>query len=102
MELTSGIVCILDNYKRPTGTGFVVSTGTENLIVTCAHVLGEPKPERITIVFQATGEQREAKVIDQWWRPQRTQDAAIIRVVGDVPQQREPFLLGTSAGTRGR
>src|SRR2546423_1444497 len=101
MELTSGIVCILDNYKRPTGTGFVVSTATENLIVTCAHVLGEPKPERVTIVFQAKGEQREAKVIDQWWRSQAAEDVAILRVVGDLPQQVQPFLLGTAAGTRG-
>ena len=92
MELTSGIVCILDSNKRPAGTGFVVSTATENLIVTCAHVLGERRPERFTIVFQATGEQREAKVIDQWWRSQAAEDVAILRVVGDLPQQVQPFL----------
>ena len=101
MELTRGIVCILCNYKRPAGTGFVVSTATEILIVTCAHVLGEPRPEQVTIVFQATGERREAKVIDQWWRSQVAEDVAILRIVGDLPQQVQPFLLGTAAGTRG-
>jgi len=101
MELTSGTVCILDSNKRPAGTGFVVSTATENLIVTCAHVLGEPKPEYVTVIFQATGEQREAKVIDRWWRPQEAEDVAILHIVGDLPQQVQPFLLGTAAGTRG-
>jgi WD40 repeat protein len=101
MELTSGIVCVLDGYNRPAGTGFVVSTPTENLIITCAHVLGEPRPERITIVFQATGEQREAKLLDQWWRPESAEDVAVLQVVGDLPEQVQPFLLGTAAGTRG-
>jgi WD40 repeat protein/energy-coupling factor transporter ATP-binding protein EcfA2 len=101
MELTSGIVCMLDSYKRPVGTGFVVSAAPENLIITCAHVLDEPRPEQVTIVFQATGEQREAKLIDQWWRPESTEDVAVLQVVGDLPEQVQPFRLGTAAGTRG-
>ena len=101
MELTSGIVCMLDSYKRPAGTGFVVSAATENLIITCAHVLGEPRPERVTIVFQATAEQREAKLVEQWWRSESTEDVAVLQVVGDLSEQVQPFLLGTAAGTRG-
>lgn len=101
MELTTGIVCILDSYKRPAGTGFIVSTATENLIVTCAHVLGEPKPEQVTIVLQATGEPREAKVIDQWWRSKDAEDIAILQVIGGLPKGVQPLLLGNAKGTRG-
>src|SRR5713226_3143249 len=101
MELTSGIVCILDAYSRPAGAGFVVSTVMENLIVTCAHVLGEPRPERVTIVFQSTGEQQEAKVIDQWWRSEEAEDVAILRIVGCLPPGVQPLPLGSAKGTVG-
>ena len=101
MELTNGIICILDSYNRPAGTGFVVSTATDNLIITCAHVLGEPRPEQVTVVFQATGGRQEAKLVEQWWRPEATEDFAVLRVVGDLPEQVQPLILGTAAGTEG-
>ncbi len=102
MELTSGIVCVLNSHSRPAGAGFVASTTTsENLIITCAHVLGETVPEKVSVIFQANGEQREAMVIDRWWRPMETEDIAILQVLGDWPQGVQSFPLGEAAGTRG-
>src|SRR6266700_7600778 len=40
-------------------------------------------------------------VIDRWWRPEAAEDVAVLRVVGDLPEQVQPFLLGEAAGTRG-
>src|SRR6266436_2965006 len=98
MELTSGIVCVLDDNNTPAGAGFVVSDG---LIATCAHVLGEPRPKQVVIVFQATNERREARVIDQCWRSEDAEDVAFLQVIGGLPLGVQPFLLATATGTRG-
>jgi len=98
MDLTKGIVCILDASNKPAGTGFVIA---DDLIATCAHVLGEPRPAHVTVVFQATNERRETKVMDEWWRPEDAEDVAILQVIGTLSQAVQPFLLGTATGTGG-
>ena len=65
-NLTAGIIRILRPDGSTAGTGFVVSA--DGLIATCSHVIqgeqsqrdGEPRPERVVVVFHNTGERREA------------------------------------------
>src|ERR1700687_1389301 len=82
--LTDGIVCIINASGRVVGAGFVVSSN--GLIVTCAHVIGEPGPNHVTLVFQATNEQREAIILSEYWRSERTEDMAILQLVGSLPE----------------
>src|SRR5947209_2495728 len=105
-ELRDGIVRILKPNGETAGTGFVLAT--DGLIATCSHVVqsseaqkrGEPRPEKVTIVFRATGESREAQVEADWWRSSRTgEDVAILRVHGGLPQGVKLLPLGSSKGT---
>src|SRR2546426_742669 len=98
-DITAGVVCILDAYGRPAGTGFVVSDN--GLIVTCAHVLGISRPETVTLVFRATRERREARVIAEWWRSQDAEDVAVLQVDGNLPEAVRSLPLGSSGGTSG-
>ncbi len=106
-DLTAGIVRILHPDGSTAGTGFVVSAN--GLIATCSHVVqsehsqrdGEPRPERVTVVFQATGEQRQAIVEPAWWRPYDAGDIAILRVEGDLPEGIHPLPLGPSKKASG-
>jgi WD40 repeat protein/ABC-type Fe3+/spermidine/putrescine transport system ATPase subunit len=96
-DITAGIVRILSG--RSVGTGFVVSD--DGLLVTCAHVLGSPCPERVSIIFLTTNEQREATVEMQWLRDVDTEDMAILRVQGGLPQGVRSLSLGSSTGVSG-
>ena len=96
-DLNAGIVRILSG--RSVGTGFVVSD--DGLLVTCAHVLGRPCPERVSVIFLATNEQREATVEMQWWRDVEAEDLAILRVPGGLPQGVRSLPLGSSTGVSG-
>lgn len=96
---TDGIVCILDDKNIPVGTGVVVSSFTGDVVVTCAHVFGEQRPEQATVTFHATNERREARVIDQWWRSPDGDDIAVLQVVGSLPHGVRPLPLGTATGT---
>jgi WD40 repeat protein/energy-coupling factor transporter ATP-binding protein EcfA2 len=97
--LMSGIV------KINKGTGFVASSkdgsAKDDLIVTCAHVIGEPFPEKVIVTFLATNEQREALVVPEWGRSQKAEDIAILRVVGGLPKGVQPLPLGSSSGING-
>ena len=97
MELLAGLVCIMSG--KGIGTGFVVSQ--DGLIVTCAHVLGTFMPEKATVIFQATGEQREALVIAEGWRATEAEDVAFLKVTGALPPGVQSLSLGSSAGTDG-
>ncbi len=59
VNVLSGIVPSVSG--RHIGTGFVVTS--DGLILTCAHVLGSSMPEKVRVVFQGTGEEREAMVL---------------------------------------
>jgi len=105
-DLRDGIVRILKSNGETAGAGFVLDT--DGLIATCSHVvqshesqkLGEPKPEKTTIVFRATGESREAQIELDWWRSShRGEDVAFLHVKGDLPEGVQPLPLGSSKGT---
>jgi WD40 repeat protein/energy-coupling factor transporter ATP-binding protein EcfA2 len=97
VNILNGIVRIMSG--RQIGTGFVVSNN--GLIVTCAHVLGKIMPETAQVVFQVTGEQREAKVIAGGWRAATAEDVAFLQVSGTLPEGVEPLTLSSSKGTDG-
>jgi WD40 repeat protein len=96
-DINAGIVRILSG--RSVGTGFVVSD--DGLLVTCAHVLGRPCPERVSIIFLSNNEQREATVEMQWLRDVDAEDMAILRVQGGLPQGMRSLPLGSSTGVSG-
>lgn len=96
-DIYAGIVRILSG--RSVGTGFAVSD--DGLLVTCAHVLGRPCPERVSAIFLATNERREATVEMQWLRDVDAEDMAILRVQGGLPQGVRGLSLGSSTGVSG-
>ncbi len=96
-DIHAGIVRILSG--RSVGTGFVVSN--DGLLVTCAHVLGRPCPERVSAIFLATNERREATVEMPWLRDVDAEDMAILRVQGGLPQEVRSLPLGSSTGVSG-
>jgi streptogramin lyase len=105
--LTQGIVCILNNDGSAAGTGFVVSES--GLIATCSHVIqhwkyqgdGNPLPEKVRILFYATGDELDARVESDWWLPHNKGDLAVLRLDGRLPQGIQPLPLGSSQGTNG-
>src|SRR6266700_5176553 len=104
-ELQAGMVRILTSKGTTAGTGFVVTN--DGLIATCSHVIqkkevqmrGDPLPEKVNIIFRATGDQAEAWIETDWWRPNIGDDIAILRIDGCLPVGVEPLLLGSSSGT---
>ena len=102
LDLLPGIVRILRPDGTTSGTGFVATK--DGLIVTCTHVIltqgdGHPRPDKISLIFQETGEKREATV--ESWREQNKEDVAILRLEGDVPAGTQVLPLGSSGGTSG-
>jgi hypothetical protein len=105
LDLAPGIVRILRPDGTTSGTGFVVSDS--GLIATCSHVIqsqdsqirGESRPERITVVFNATGERRQAIVQSDWWRDAVKEDVAILQLEGTLPPGTQSLPLGSSVGT---
>ena len=93
MDITAGIVRI--DSGNSFGTGFVVSE--DGLIATCAHVVGNSKAEKVSVTFQYNHEQRDARVLLDWWRDPTVEDIAILRVDGAVPQGVCSLPLGSSA-----
>ncbi|MGH8896923.1 MAG: trypsin-like peptidase domain-containing protein [Egibacteraceae bacterium] len=99
--LTDGVV------RVGGGTGFVVTA--DGLIVTCAHVVSDggspqhdaPPTTAVTVVFQATGEARQARIEPAYWRDRDHGDVAFLRVEGTLPAGVHPLALGLSAGAQG-
>ena len=87
VNVLSGIVCIVGG--RHIGTGFVVTAG--GLILTCAHVLGSSMPEKAWVVFQGTGEEREATVLAEGRHAIDAEDVAVLRVSGALPEGIQPL-----------
>ncbi len=107
IDTAAGIVRILGPDGSTSGAGFVVSES--GLIATCSHVIqsqalqtrGEAKPDKVTVVFNATGDKREARVQPDWWRDAVKEDVAILQLEGDLPPGIQPLPLGSSGGTSG-
>ena len=97
VNILSGIVRIVSG--RHIGTGFVVTA--DGLILTCAHVLGSSMPEKARVVFQGSGEEREATVLAEGWHPVDAEDVAVLRVCRALPQGVQPLPLGSSQGIEG-
>lgn len=106
-QFIQGIVRILHNDGVLAGTGFVVSES--GLIATCSHViqhtklqdLGEPRPEKVRVIFHLTGDELDARVEPDWWLPWNAGDLAVLRIDGILPAGVQPLLLGSSEGTGG-
>ena len=104
---TGSIVRILRPDGTTSGTGFVVSDS--GLISTCSHVIqsqdsqnrGDPRPEKVTVIFNATGEKREARVQPDWWRNAIKEDVAILQLEGSLPPGVQSLSLGSSIRTSG-
>jgi WD40 repeat protein len=98
-DLDSSIVRIVTPNRMTAGTGFVVSK--DGLVATCAHVVEDAGAEpggTVHLVFYATKDEQEARVEPAYWRNSKTQDVAILRVAGPLPQPVKPVLLGGSSG----
>jgi hypothetical protein len=95
-QLISGIVRILRPEDGITaGTGFLVNEG--GLIVTCSHVVQhhekqkkQQRPDKVTVVFRASGESRTPRVIPEWWRGYDAEDVAFLQCEGDLPEGAKP------------
>lgn len=97
-DLRKGIVRILNKSGQKTlGTGFIVST---ELMVTCAHVIDDPKkkPPDTVRCKRLVDDQHEfeALVEEEYWRDQDHEDVAFLRVNTPFPED-IPLKLGTSA-----
>jgi tetratricopeptide (TPR) repeat protein len=108
-DLASCTLRICDTSGNTRGTGFVVSDG---LIVTCSHVVqdeasqkrGDPRPDKVTVVFHANGARREAQVLSDFWRPAEGDDMAVLRLLprGELlPAGVTPAVLGITRACRG-
>jgi WD40 repeat protein len=106
-DFFNSIIRILRSDGSTSGTGFLISE--EGLIVTCAHVVqnqgaqwrNESKPEKVIVVFQATGDRREAVIDSDLCRDTTKDDIAFLHLQGSLPPQIKVLLLGSSAGTSG-
>lgn len=99
IDLTKGIVCIINSAGEILGAGFALTD--DGLIATCAHVIadaGVGPGETINFVFHCTGEERQAVVEADWWREPDAEDVAILRLIGELSEQVNPLPLGASAG----
>ncbi|MGH3838676.1 MAG: trypsin-like peptidase domain-containing protein, partial [Pseudonocardiaceae bacterium] len=102
VDLTRGVVQVLDTDGHPAGTGFVVG---RRLLVTCAHVLAghDGLPDGpVTVVFaHLDAAVRSVRVDPRWWRDPEGVDVAFLRLDEPLPAQAQPLVLGGSPGVRG-
>jgi hypothetical protein len=100
-EILTGIVRILKPDGSTSGTGFLASS--DGLIVTCSHVIlskgDKTRQEIVPVVFLATGNQLETKVV--WYSDPSEEDVAVLRINGNLPSGAKPQLLGSSAHSSG-
>lgn len=100
IQVTAGIVRILNRADSTVGTGFVVHK--EGLIATCAHVIasaGYGPSDRVSLIFQETGAKAEAVVEPTWWCAPLAEDVAILQLTDPLPSAIPPLPLGESSGT---
>ncbi|MBE7557295.1 MAG: serine protease [Anaerolineales bacterium] len=100
MDITTGIVRILNPVGQTIGAGFVLTD--DGLIATCAHVIesaGAGPGETVCLIFHHTGNKANATIEPEGWRESEAEDIAILRLVGHLPDEVAPVLLGTGVGT---
>ncbi|MGD9658137.1 MAG: trypsin-like peptidase domain-containing protein, partial [Methylocystis sp.] len=105
-DLKTGIVRILRPDGSTAGTGFLVNDS--GLIVTCSHVVQDyqlqgkqVRPDKVTVVFRASGESRETRIIPEVWSGVNADDVAFLQCDIDLPQGAKPLPLGSSTGSKG-
>jgi WD40 repeat protein len=106
IDLKAGVVRILQSDGKTTsGAGFVVSE--KGLLATCSHVIqpeasqnrGEPRPEKVYVIFCTTGDRMAARVLPEFWRPADQEDVAVLQLEGNLPAAVRPLSLGSSQNT---
>jgi Trypsin-like peptidase domain len=96
-DLTAGIVGILQQDGSMAGTGFVVHE--DGMLATCAHVVklaGAGRGSAVHLVFHATKDEQEAKVVPEYWRDPKAEDIAILHLEGSLPEGIKSVVLGRS------
>jgi len=107
IDLTTGIVRILDPHGNTVGTGFVLTDDSvvgNALIVTCAHVVedaGAEPGDAVRLVFHHTGDEATTTVEPNWWRESNAEDVTILRLTESLPEGVKPLPLGSSAASAG-
>jgi len=103
LPAAQSLVRILDKNGQTTGTGFLASEG--GLVITCAHVIQSVNSgpgDSVDLVFHTTAEMLKAHIESEWWCDPDAEDVAVLRLIGDMPQDLKPMALGNSANVVGR
>jgi hypothetical protein len=102
VDLRAGIVRILKPDGTTAGTGFIVSD--DGLAITCAHLLqasGAGRPDSVNLVLHITGDQLEATIEPEGWRPADAEDVAVLRLAQVLPAGVQPLLMARARGSKG-
>ena len=102
IDLKAGIVRILNPDGSTAGTGFVLSD--EGLVATCAHVVQDSSggpPDSVALLLHATGDEAQATVEPDGWRPADAEDVAILRLTEGLLEGIEPLQVARSNWSKG-
>ena len=101
--------CIVGVYVNATlqGTGYLVS---QQLIITCAHVLtdeAKPTKDKVTVKFHCQGEESKAhtvEVLPDSWSPAAKDDVAVLKLkaLKKLPEGVQIASLARSEGRKNR
>lgn len=97
VDLTAGVVGILNSGGQIVGTGFMASE--LGLILTCAHCVidrDNRRPDKVGIIGVETKREYEAQVIEVGWRDPEAEDIAVLRLVDQRLPNFTPLPLGYS------
>ncbi len=103
-DLLACIIRVCNTAGETLGTGFVV---TENLVVTCAHVVaacGSAPGGYVRVVFHANGQVREAEVLADFWSAPDADDIAVLHLFPHnqlLPHGVVPVILGSTRACNG-
>ncbi len=100
-NIKKSVVAVLSNDTgNIVGTGFLAS---ENLVVTCSHVLVAANAfdgDVVKIRFDGQSDIFDALVVPEYWRDVKNGDVAILRL-DRVPENISPLRLGEPNGSAG-
>ena len=98
-NLEASLIRLLDKNGETKGTGFLVS---ENIAVTCAHVVeacGSVPGSDVQCVFHKTNERYYALVLGNLWR--ETEDIAVLQFHDNLPESLASIRFGETLGIDG-